>query len=98
MTSNEGETALDALLLLGYAVEISDSGAVTATMGAEVIQGQATDGAIEWRDRSAIFQIRERAYIARLRARVHNAQVTVSRGPKLEGPGGHQSGGHHRER
>jgi hypothetical protein len=93
MTNMESEAALDALLLLGYAVEISDSGAITARLGSDVIEGQATAGTIEWRDRSAMFRVRERAYIVKLRARVHAAQVAASRGPALEreGPEAHQA-------
>jgi hypothetical protein len=91
MTNMESEAALDALLLLGYAVEISDSGAITARLGSDVIEGQATAGTIEWRDRSAMFRVRERAYIAKLRARVHAAQVAASRGPALERPEAHQA-------
>jgi hypothetical protein len=90
MTNMESEAALDALLLRGYAVEISDSGAITARLGSDVIEVQAMAGAIEWRDRSAMFRVRERAYIAKLRARVHAAQVAASRGPALERPEAHQ--------
>jgi hypothetical protein len=93
MTVNEGEAALDALLLLGYAVEISDSGVMSATLDEDVIEGRATTGAIEWRDRSAMFRVRERAYIARLRACVHQAQVVASRGPEIEWPDDSHSNG-----
>jgi hypothetical protein len=89
--SAEGEAVLDALLLLGYSVEISDSGAITATLGDEVIQGQTTAASIEWRNPSAMYRVRERAYIAQLRARVRDAQVTASPGPRLERPGAHQA-------
>jgi hypothetical protein len=40
-------------------VEISDSGVITATLDADIIHGQTTAGAIEWRDRSAMFRERE---------------------------------------
>jgi len=65
-----GEQVLDALLALGYTVEIADDGAITATDGARTLQGKASQGAIEWSDRSATFRVLEQAYIARLRQRV----------------------------
>jgi hypothetical protein len=37
MTNTESEAALDDLLQLGYAVEISDSGAITARLDSDVI-------------------------------------------------------------
>jgi len=89
MTANEGEAVLDALLLLGYSIEISDSGAITATLGDEVIHGQTTATSVEWRNPSAMYRIRERAYIAQLRARVRDAQVAANRGPTLERPEAH---------
>ena len=89
MTANEGEAMFDALLVLGYSVEISDSGAVTATLGDEVIQGQTTATSIEWRNPSVMYRVRERAYIMQLRARVRDAQVTATPGPRLERPGAH---------
>lgn len=49
-----GEQVLDALLLLGYRVKISDDGAITATYGMQTVRGKAEHGAIEWSDRSAI--------------------------------------------
>ena len=86
MPANDGEGMFDALLLLGYAIEIDDSGAITATLGDEVIHGQTTANTIEWRNPSAMYRIRERAYIAQLRARVHEAQVAAKRSPTLERP------------
>jgi len=91
MTANEGEAVLDALLLLGYSVEISDSGAITATLGDEVIYGQTTATSIEWRNPSAMYRVRERAYIAQLRARVRDAQVAANRDSTLERPEAHQA-------
>jgi hypothetical protein len=79
MVANEGEAVLDALLLLGYSVEISESGAITATLGDAVIHGQTTANTIKWGNPSAMYRVRERAYIVRLRARVHEAQVAASR-------------------
>ncbi len=70
MPINDGEEVLDALLLLGYSVEIADDGTITATNGAETLRGKAAMGTIEWADRSAVHRTRERAYLARLRARV----------------------------
>jgi len=91
MTANEGEATFDALLLLGYSVEIGDSGEITATLGDEVIQGQTTATSIEWRNPSAMYRVRERAHIMQLRARVRDAQVTTSPAPRLERPGAHQA-------
>lgn len=93
MTANEGEAMFDALLQLGYSVEIGDSGAITATLGDEVIQGQTTANTIEWRNPSAMYRVRERAYILLLRERIQQAQVTASRSPKIEGPDRRHSGG-----
>ncbi len=70
MPPNEGEEILDALLFLGYTVEITDDGAITATQGLQILHGKTALGAIEWADRSSVFRVKERAYIARLRARV----------------------------
>jgi hypothetical protein len=89
MAANDGEATFDALLLLGYSVEISDSGAITATLGEEVIQGQTTATSIEWRNPSAMYRVRERAYIAHLRARVHDAHGAANRGLTLERPEAH---------
>ena len=100
MQVNEGEATLDALLLLGYSVEIGDNGEITATLGDEVIQGHTTATSIEWRNPSAMYRVRERAYIvqlrarvrdAQLRARVRDAQAVANRGPRLERPEAHQS-------
>jgi hypothetical protein len=92
MTANEGEAGLDALLSLGYRVEIGESGMITATLGDEVIHGQTTAAAIEWRNPSAMYRVRERAYIAQLRARVRDAQGAASRGPKIDRPDQRHSG------
>ena len=70
MQANAGEDTLDALLFLGFVVEIADDGGITATQGSQTLRGKASSGTIEWADRSAMFHIKERAYIARLRARV----------------------------
>jgi len=85
MTVNEGEAGLDALLLLGYSVEIGESGMITATQGDEVIHGQTTANAIEWRNPSAMYRVRERAYILLLRERIQQAQVAAGRSSKIEG-------------
>jgi len=85
MGADEGEAGLDALLLLDYNVEIGESGMITATLGDEVIHGQTTANAIEWRNPSAMYRVRERAYILRLRERVQQAQVAASRSAKIEG-------------
>jgi hypothetical protein len=85
MEANEGEAGLDAMLLLGYSVEIGESGMITATLGDEVIHGQTTANAIEWRNPSALYRVRERAYILQLRERIQQGQVAVSRSPKVAG-------------
>jgi hypothetical protein len=95
MPANEGEAVLDALLLLGYAIDIGDSGTITATLGDEVIHGQTTSTSIEWRNPSAMYRVRERVYIVQLRARVHDAQA--HRGPRLERPEAHLSTVHRSE-
>lgn len=98
MPINDGEEVLDALLLLGYAVEIADDGTITATSGAETLRGKATAGAIEWSDRSAIFHVRERAYISRLRSRVSRSADTTP--PDITSPdmtANHVSGGRARK-
>ena len=46
VATNEGEQVLDALLLLGYSIEISDEGNVTATKGVDVLHGNAESGTI----------------------------------------------------
>jgi|SRR5690348_14058465 hypothetical protein len=97
MTANEGDAMLDALLVLGYSVEIGDSGMITATLGDEVIHGQTTATSIEWRNPSAMYRVRERAYIMQLRARVHDAQMATNRGPRLERPEAYRSALHQSE-
>jgi hypothetical protein len=97
MTANEAEATFDALLMLGYCVEISDSGEITATLGDEVIHGQTTATSIEWRNPSAMYRVREQAYIMQLRARVHDAQVEANRGRRLERPEAHHTDVHRSE-
>jgi hypothetical protein len=84
MTSTDGEDVLDALLYLGYSVEIEDDGKITATNGVETLKGRAGSGSIEWADRSAVFHLRERAYIARLRDRVQAAQQPTTHAAQAE--------------
>lgn len=78
MATNDGEDVLDALLVLGYTVAIADDGTIIATNGKETLRGKAAIGTIEWPDRSAVYRMRERAYIARLRARVQAGQPTAT--------------------
>jgi hypothetical protein len=59
MPINDGEEVVDALLLLGYSVEIADDGTITAPKGAETLRGKAALGTIEWADRSAVDRICE---------------------------------------
>ncbi|MGZ3583115.1 MAG: hypothetical protein ACXWP6_10375 [Ktedonobacterales bacterium] len=75
MLTNAGEQVLDALLVLGYPVEIADDGKITATDGKQTIHGKAEHGAIEWSDRSATYRVLELAYIAKLRNRIREAQL-----------------------
>ncbi|MGZ3716443.1 MAG: hypothetical protein ACXVA4_13560 [Ktedonobacterales bacterium] len=75
MLTNAGEQVLDALLVLGYSVEIADDGKITATDGKQTIHGKAEHGAIEWSDRSATYRVLEQAYIAKLRNRIREAQL-----------------------
>ena len=75
MLTNTGEQVLDALLVLGYSVEIADDGKITATDGRQTIHGKAEHGAIEWSDRSATYGVLEQAYIAKLRNRIREAQL-----------------------
>jgi hypothetical protein len=91
MPANEGEAVLDALLVLGYSVEIGDSGAITATLGDEVMHGQTTATSIEWRNPSAMYRVRERAYIVQLRTRLRDAQAATNRGPTLARPEAHHA-------
>jgi len=74
MPGNTGENVLDALLILGFHVEIDDEGRITATKHTQVLHGKAEHGAIEWADRSQTYQVLEQAYITRLRKRINDAQ------------------------
>lgn len=74
MTNQAGEHVLDALVTLGYQIEIADDGRITATNGEYVVTGKAQHGSIEWADRSQIFHITEQAYIVSLRKRVTRSQ------------------------
>jgi hypothetical protein len=77
MPINEGEQVLDALLLLGYSVDISDEGKIIATKGTETVRGSAESGTIVWSDRSLTYHVLRQAYIARLRLRVQAAQASL---------------------
>jgi hypothetical protein len=70
MDSYKGERVLDDLILLGYAIDISDDGAITATNGTQRLHGKAIHGAIVWSDRTMVYHVTEQAYIIRLRARI----------------------------
>lgn len=91
MLSNPGGDTLDALLFLGYVVEITDDGSITATQASQTLRGKASSGSIEWADRSAVFHIRERAYIARLRARISASGTTCGTTDERAAPGAHMS-------
>lgn len=75
MATNTGEHVLDALLVLGYSVEIADDGKITATDGQQTLYGKAEHGAIEWSDRSSTYHVLERAYIAKLRKRISESSL-----------------------
>lgn len=74
MLTTTGEQVLDALLVLGYSVEIADDGKITATDGKQTLHGKAEHGAIEWSDRSLTYRVLEQAYIAKLRKRISESQ------------------------
>jgi hypothetical protein len=78
MATIEGEEVLDALLVLGYTVEIADDGAIIATNGHETLRGKAAIGTIGWPDRSSIRRMLERAYIVRLRKHVQARPAALS--------------------
>jgi hypothetical protein len=81
MPINEGEQVLDALLLLGYSVDISDEGKITATNGTETVRGSVESGTIVWADRSLTYHVLRQAYIARLRLRIQSSQSSIHPGP-----------------
>lgn len=81
MANNEGEQVLDALLLLGYSVDISDEGKITATNGNETIRGNVETGTIIWSDRSLNYQVLRQAYITRLRLRVEASKSSTRPDP-----------------
>jgi hypothetical protein len=76
MQNTNGEHILDALLSLGYHVEIADDGNITASRGTQTLVGKAAGGAIEWSDKAQIYRVLELAYIAKLRKRVSEATST----------------------
>lgn len=75
MATNTGEQVLDALLVLGYSVEIADDGKIIATDGKQTLYGKVEHGAIEWSDRSSTYHVLERAYIAKLRKRISESSL-----------------------
>jgi hypothetical protein len=77
MPNNVGEQVLDALLTLGYAVEIADDGMITATNGTQTLRGKAEHGAIEWADRSQTYHVIQQAYIVKLRQRISGFPAPV---------------------
>ena len=83
MAISEGEQVLDALLLLGYSVDISDEGKITATKGSETLSGNVETGTIVWSDRSQNYQVLRQAYIARLRLRIQASQSSTRPDPDL---------------
>lgn len=75
MATENGEHVLDDLLLLGYSIELTDDGIITATKGPQIVHGKAEHGAIAWSDRSVVYHLAEQAYIARLRERIAAGSV-----------------------
>ena len=71
MPANNGEQIFEALLALGYHIEIGDDGKITATNGSQTIRGKAEHGAIAWADSSEAYRVTEQAYVAKLRKRAH---------------------------
>jgi len=76
MVTNTGEQVLDALLVLGYAVEIADDGKITATDGKQTLNGKAEQGTIEWNDRSSTYKVLQQAYIVTLRKRINESRLS----------------------
>lgn len=74
MIITTSEQVLDALLFLGFDLEIADDGTFTAVKGAQTLRGKAQHGTIEWTDRSLTDHVIEQAYIAKLRQRVNVAR------------------------
>ena len=77
MTTNTGEQVFEALLSLGFDLTIADDGTIAAIKGTQTLRGKAQQGTIEWADRSATYQIIERAYIAKLRQRINEARAAT---------------------
>jgi hypothetical protein len=71
MQINKGEQILDALLELGYLIEITDEGKITATDGEHTLLGKAEHESIEWEGRYPAYRVLERAYISKLRGRIN---------------------------
>ena len=61
MPTNTAEHILDALLTLGFHIEIDDDGTITATNHSQVLLGKAEHGSITWADRSQTFHVLEQA-------------------------------------
>lgn len=78
MATNTGEQVFDALLSLGFELNIADDGTITASKGAQTLRGKAQQGTIEWTDRSLTYQVIEQAYIAKLRLRITEARVKAT--------------------
>ena len=74
MLTNTGEQVFDALLSLGFDLQIADDGSITAIKGTQTVRGRAQHGTIEWTDRALTYQVIEQAYIAKLRQRINAAR------------------------
>jgi hypothetical protein len=70
MATDNGERVLDDLIALGYFIDMTDDGKITATKDGQTLYGKAEHGAVEWADRSKVYAVTEQAYIARLRRRI----------------------------
>lgn len=80
--NDESQQMLDDLLLLGYQITITDEGAITArdVAGGETLEGHTDSGRIEWSNRSLMFKVRQRAYIATLRAYIQRQVQSRTQG------------------
>lgn len=75
MTTNTGEQVFEALLSLGYSLDIADDGTIVSVKGSQTLRGRAQQGTIEWTDRSLAYQVIEQAYIAKLRQRINEMRA-----------------------
>ena len=80
MMSNKGEQVLEALLELGYTVDITDEGKIMATDGEHTLHGKAEHESIEWESGYPTYHVLEQAYILKLRSRIRQHQYERTSG------------------